>query len=487
MRPGLSSRGNSAGRHRRAVPTRGRLNYFPVNALRDRIPPFRLLQQWIRDGFRVLFTRGPRALGRAVYGVYKREFRGEGREVTPHAVGAAVAAAPTDPGYPPMLCWLLEVPDVTVTAADPETFEVRGWIAAAGAIRSIAFADERCRRLLPLALSQRPDVTAVYGLPATGFSASCRYDDVRDLGIASLRFEVDGREHEIVVPVYRTSTDRAALKAAKLERVAAIAQCPACGARAFEREPQALRCGGCGAAYPRSEARIDFLTPELRAAFDIVPTSNVSANVYDGEALNILHRQRDGLVLDCGAGLRERYYANVVNYEIVAYDSTDVLGVGEKLPFADASFDAVFSFAVLEHVKDPFACSRELLRVLRPGGTLYCQVPFLQPVHGYPHHYHNMTTTGLRGLFGDAIRVETAGPFLFGQPVFALSWMLNRYVEGLPAAERDAFRSMTVEQLLQPGSRYLGAPFVTQLAPDSREELSCCNLLIGTKVDGAAR
>lgn len=55
--------------------------------------------------------------------------------------------------------------------------------------------------------------------------------------------------------------------------------------------------------------------------------------------------------MDCGAGCRSDYYENVINYEIVSYDSTDVVGVGESLPFEDETFDAVLSCAVLEHVK----------------------------------------------------------------------------------------------------------------------------------------
>ncbi len=48
---------------------------------------------------------------------------------------------------------------------------------------------------------------------------------------------------------------------------------------------------------------------------------------------------------------------------------------GEGLPFADQSFDVVFSGYTLEHVPDPLAVLREIRRVLKPDGLLYLVLP----------------------------------------------------------------------------------------------------------------
>lgn len=265
-------------------------------------------------------------------------------------------------------------------------------------------------------------------------------------------------------------------KAAKLARIANVLQCPLCGTRA-RHNGRAIVCASSHTFAIRPTA-YDFLTDELRAASGVQPTDNVSAHGYDPIALDII--ARNGFVLDAGAGLRNEYFPNVVNFEIVGYETTDVLGVGERLPFADATFDAVLSLNVLEHLRDPFAAAREIVRVLRPGGELYCVWPFLQPYHGYPNHYYNATLAGLRHAFSDMDieRAEVAGA---GVPVFALTWMLTWWLSALPPETAERFGAMTVRELATDPYPFLTQPFVTELPPQMQELLACANMIIARK------
>lgn len=225
----------------------------------------------------------------------------------------------------------------------------------------------------------------------------------------------------------------------------------------------------------------DFLTEDMRNEFRIIDTDAVSSNNYDGHVLDLIDRHRDGLILDCGAGKRAVYYPNVVNFEIVAYESTDVRGVGEVLPFKANSFDAVVSIAVLEHVKDPFRCAKEIERVLKPGGDLICCVPFLQPYHGYPHHYYNMTHQGLRNLFSDSISVDRIDVYQSVLPIWSLTWIVQSWAAGLTGKTREDFLAMKMGDLLNPPTSFLQAPMVTELSSEKNHELASANVLFGSK------
>lgn len=72
---------------------------------------------------------------------------------------------------------------------------------------------------------------------------------------------------------------------------------------------------------------------------------------------------------------------------------------GLHIPFPDASFDHALCTEVLEHAGDPAALIAEMLRVLRPGGTLAVTVPFSARVHHAPHDHHRFTSYRLAEMF----------------------------------------------------------------------------------------
>lgn len=228
--------------------------------------------------------------------------------------------------------------------------------------------------------------------------------------------------------------------------------------------------------------QLDFLTSELQKEFNIEETDNVSGHDYGIEAHRVIESYPDGIILDCGAGLRSTYFSNVVNYEIVPYYSTDISGIGEKLPFLNNTFDAVISIAVLEHVKEPFKCASEIVRVLKPGGTLVSAVPFLHEYHGFPHHYYNMTLQGHRNLYDNHIDISQINIPPNMWPIRGLQRFLRTYWTDLDQSARKEFEKLSVKQILERDLHdHLQRDYVTGLTEKSREILAGGSVLIGTK------
>jgi SAM-dependent methyltransferase len=91
-----------------------------------------------------------------------------------------------------------------------------------------------------------------------------------------------------------------------------------------------------------------------------------------------------------------------------------------SLPFADGEFDRVVAAEVLEHIPDDLAAIDELVRVLRPGGTLAVTVPRWLPERvcwALSDEYHEVEGGHVRIYAGDELvgKLEGAGLVLSGR------------------------------------------------------------------------
>lgn len=85
-----------------------------------------------------------------------------------------------------------------------------------------------------------------------------------------------------------------------------------------------------------------------------------------------------------GVDLTERAIANTAErFRVMGLTSDLRVADAEQLPFADASFDRVYSWGVIHHSPDTPQAAQEILRVLRPGGRFAVMVYHRRSFVGY--------------------------------------------------------------------------------------------------------
>ncbi|MEM7252405.1 MAG: class I SAM-dependent methyltransferase [Pseudomonadota bacterium] len=118
----------------------------------------------------------------------------------------------------------------------------------------------------------------------------------------------------------------------------------------------------------------------------------------------------DALIFDIGSkNARETYgFPNLPsNPRFVRVDIEDGPGVDLVADAHDLhaveenSVDCIFCVSVLEHVFDPSKVVSEMYRILKPGGLVYVNVPFLFPFHADPDDYRRYTVNGIKLLMSE--------------------------------------------------------------------------------------
>jgi SAM-dependent methyltransferase len=148
-------------------------------------------------------------------------------------------------------------------------------------------------------------------------------------------------------------------------------------------------------------------------------------------------------ILDAGAG-DQPYRAMFAHctYEAADFElvdkpyarSTHVCDLA-AIPVEAGRFDAILFSQVMEHLPDPGTVLRELHRVLKPGGRLFCSAPLFYEEHEQPYDFHRYTQFGMRRYLEAAGFVVTDQRWLEG---FAgtCAYQFDRMAAALPRHPR---------------------------------------------------
>lgn len=176
--------------------------------------------------------------------------------------------------------------------------------------------------------------------------------------------------------------------------------------------------------------------------------SPIEANLQLHRVAKYLQPQEDDRILDVGCSrgfitkrLQRLAPATIgidLNVEAVARGVTPGLRVmdARKLAFADASFDKIYSFHAIEHIRDLGEVFTEMDRVLKPGGSVLLMYPaepvrglwvvttaiilFGNPLRARDIHIHKLSPRMLRPyLAGTSLRIVRSSLHFLLMPQFA--------------------------------------------------------------------
>jgi ubiquinone/menaquinone biosynthesis C-methylase UbiE/uncharacterized protein YbaR (Trm112 family) len=242
-----------------------------------------------------------------------------------------------------------------------------------------------------------------------------------------------------------------------------------------------LQCSRCGRTYPIVNG-----VPVMLADPALAESPHESQLAVHAEYGPWVHRSvlqsltDDQVCVDLGSGNMALDDPCIIRLDSRLSPYVDIVADLHALPFRADSLAFVFSLAVLEHVRQPFAAAAEMYRVLKPGGYVYGECSFVFAYHGYPHHYFNASLDGLRQVFAQ-FRHLRSGVAPYQAPSFALTTVLSTYLNAFrPAtAEETRFAALVKHVLDYPLQHY-----DARIAPTELYRVAAGGYFYGVKDDG---
>lgn len=226
--------------------------------------------------------------------------------------------------------------------------------------------------------------------------------------------------------------------------------CPDCGG-ILNIEERLVSCTAC--SYQASQAggltikplKPAALTVQMPRVMSVSPDKSMESiemerplNSYNGPVasrdsgsfMTIMQQylKADADVLDLGCGPRDQAVPiEHLGYKYVGVDYSDtradILADAHAIPFKNGTFDCILSYAVLEHLHNPFVALTEIERVLKPGGIYLGTVSQGEPFHD--SYFHN-TAWGFLSLISAVTEMKVHRLWCTGDTLGSLARM-GRY------------------------------------------------------------
>jgi SAM-dependent methyltransferase len=180
-----------------------------------------------------------------------------------------------------------------------------------------------------------------------------------------------------------------------------ILKCVTCGAEPLQRADSGWACSACAARYPITEGVDRFVSSEhyvgsfgyqwntfAKAQLDSANGTTRSRDTLEEKTGWPLASLRGLRVLDAGCGMgRFAEFCADAGADVHAVDLSSAVEAAARnlghranlsfyqadimnLPFADGSFDAIYSLGVLHHTTNTRRAFLSLIRLLKPGGRI---------------------------------------------------------------------------------------------------------------------
>jgi SAM-dependent methyltransferase len=161
--------------------------------------------------------------------------------------------------------------------------------------------------------------------------------------------------------------------------------------------------------------------------------------------------QLTGKMLDfgCGAKPYQPLFVNVTEYIGLDYDGAghshkneqiDVFYDGKHIPFANASFDSVFSSEVFEHLFNLEEILGELHRIMKPNAKIFITCPFVWNEHEVPVDFARYTQFALGHLLEKkGFRVllqDKSGDYLSALHQLRVQYISDHLIPSIPLLGR---------------------------------------------------